>query len=299
MSRFRPDPGNRDLPLHPRLVVTDMDGTLLDPGGRLPQGFASLLAGLRHQGITFAIASGRQLPTLQAMISPADRAGVVFIAENGGHVVQDDYQFTRVRLESRTSRKMVATARAMEASRDCGLVWCAPEVAFVERQDQAFVKKAAEFFTSLQLVDDLLGLDEPAVKFTVFDPSLKAGAGVEAWEDASSPLRVVRSADEWLDIMDPTVNKGVAVRALQKRLGVGSQECIAFGDNLNDLEMFAEVSYSYAMANVHPLALKQAAFRAPSNDNDGVAVILRRLLDDLGCPAGERGRRANAERPRS
>ena len=63
----------------PRLIALDMDGTLLDPSGRVPDEFWGLLDSARAQGVTIAPASGRQLATLQAMFPGCD----TFIAENG------------------------------------------------------------------------------------------------------------------------------------------------------------------------------------------------------------------------
>ncbi|MBQ8697513.1 MAG: HAD hydrolase family protein, partial [Schwartzia sp.] len=57
------------------------------------------------------------------------------------------------------------------------------------------------------------------------------------------------------------------------------EQCAAFGDYLNDLEMFRAVKYSYAMENAHPALFEAAAYRAEANTAYGVTKKLRELLD--------------------
>ena len=85
---------------------------------------------------------------------------------------------------------------------------------------------------------------------------------------------------KWVDIMNPGMNKGFAVKKLQKLLDVPPENCAAFGDYLNDLEMLRAVKYSYAMENAHPTLFEAATYRAPSNTTYGVTKKLRELLDE-------------------
>ena len=81
--------------------------------------------------------------------------------------------------------------------------------------------------------------------------------------------------------MAPGVNKGVAITRLRKLLGLRPDQCMAFGDYPNDLEMLRAVTYGYAMANAHPDVKAAARFSAPSNDEDGVMRVLRSRFGDL------------------
>jgi len=70
-----------------RLIVTDMDGTLLDDSGSLPPRWSEVALQMHERGITFAPASGRQYDALAALFDGTSDA--FFIAENGAHVVHD------------------------------------------------------------------------------------------------------------------------------------------------------------------------------------------------------------------
>ena len=93
------------------------------------------------------------------------------------------------------------------------------------------------------------------------------------------PVHVALSSNYWVDIMNPGMNKGFAVQTLQKLLDVPPENCAAFGDYLNDLEMLRAVKYSFAMENAHPALFETAACRAPANTAYGVTQKLRELLD--------------------
>ena len=269
------------LPERPdvRLVVVDMDGTLLDGDGRVPEGLWPLLERMRGAGVVFAPASGRQYATLAAMFARAAE-GMVFIAENGGFVVRDEVELSSVRLTGGLVGDVVRRMRALaDDGADLGVVLCGRRTAYVERHDRAFLDHVDPYYASLVEVDDLLAVDDTAVKVAVRTP----GDPTERVEPVLATLRpghqVVVSGAHWVDVMDAAVHKGVAVRRLQQELGVTAAQTAAFGDYLNDLEMLDEAGMSFAMDNAHPAILDRARHRAPANTEDGVVRTLTALLD--------------------
>ena len=74
------------------------------------------------------------------------------------------------------------------------------------------------------------------------------------------------------------VNKGKAVRTIQESLGIKMEETMAFGDQLNDIEMLNQAYYSFAVANAREEVRKAARFQADSNVRGGVLKILKGLL---------------------
>ncbi len=142
--------------------------------------------------------------------------------------------------------------------------------------------QAGRFYTSLKVVDDLLEVPEQALKFAIFDFDGGSAGSSALLTEALQPFQVVMSSEQWMDIMDPAVNKGVALRALRLALGVTPDQTMVFGDYLNDLEMFTEATHTFAMANAHPTCLKRARYLAPSNADHG--VIARWLSSWLPSP---------------
>ncbi|MCC6496345.1 MAG: HAD family hydrolase [Propionibacteriaceae bacterium] len=258
-----------------------MDGTLLDGTGGIPDSFWPLLARLADRDIVFAPASGRQYPALADMFAKAGR-GVALISENGAFVVRDGKEVSSSAVDPQLSRHAVACARELAKDHNLGLVWSGRRSAYVERSDAAFVEETGRFYTRLEVVDDLLQVPEEALKFAVYDFDGGSAGSRARLTEALDPLKVVMSSEYWMDIMDPAVNKGVAVRALRAALDATPDQTMVFGDYLNDLEMFTEATHSFAMANAHPKLLRAARYVAPSNIELGVITTITELLDADG-----------------
>lgn len=265
------DPADADV----RLVVFDMDGTLLTSAGHFPDGFDELRDLVRARGVTFVPASGRQLATLEHMFPGL--VGGSFIAENGNIVVHNGEVVSSTVVSADTVERVVRLVREVTEF-DLGLVYCGAAGAYIERTDDAFLAEASKYYAKLDVVDDLLQLDDPALKLAIFDFTSSQAVADALLGDIARDLQVVVSSANWVDIMVPGVHKGLGVRALQDALGVTPAQTVVFGDYLNDLEMISTGDWSFAMSNAHPQMLEEARFVAPSNDEFGVVKVLQRLL---------------------
>jgi len=266
-----------------RLIAVDMDGTLLDGDGRIPEALWPLLERLHAAGIRFAPASGRQLATLQrAFAEHLDH--MVFIAENGAYVVEGDTEISSDAMDPAFTASLVARLRALAAEgRDLGVVVCGKRSAYIERTDAEFLAEAEKYYARLEAVPDLLAVDDQILKVAVFDFE-DAAATAPALEDLRATHQVVVSGEHWIDVMNQGVDKGAALRRLQAATGITPAQTAVFGDYLNDLEMMDAASLSFAMANAHPEVAARARFRAPSNLDHGVITTIEKLLDGVPDP---------------
>jgi Cof subfamily protein (haloacid dehalogenase superfamily) len=263
-----------------RLIAVDMDGTLLDGDGRIPDALWPLLDRLHARGIRFAPASGRQLATLQhAFAEHLDH--MVFIAENGAYVVEGDAEISSDAMDAAFTASLVARLRALAAAGgDLGVVVCGKRSAYIERADAPFLAEARKYYARLQVVDDLLEVDDQILKVAIFD-FVAAAATAPALDDLRATHQVVVSGHHWIDVMNLGVNKGVALRRLQVATGITHEQTAVFGDYLNDLEMMDAAALSFAMANAHPDIAARARFGAPSNLDHGVITTIEKLLDGV------------------
>lgn len=90
-------------------------------------------------------------------------------------------------------------------------------------------------------------------------------------------VKAVVSGPDWIDIANETVNKGTGIRMIRKKYGISREECIGFGDAMNDAGILEECGYSYAMGNAMDELKRKARFQTDTNDNDGVMKILRQI----------------------
>ncbi|MEV3860966.1 Cof-type HAD-IIB family hydrolase [Streptomyces sp. NPDC050095] len=266
-----------------RLVVTDMDGTLLDGDGRIPGTLWPLLAELNRRGIVFCPASGRQYATLADQFAAVDDGGMVYIAENGTYVVRGGTEISSDVLDPGVAGWIVKAVRGLvEDGVDAGVVVCGKRSAYVERSDEAFMTEVRKYYHRHEIVEDAGAVEDDIIKVALFDFGHAETTTAPALAPLTASHQVVVSSEHWIDVMNPTANKGVAVRGLQRELGITAAQTMVFGDYLNDLQMLDAADWSYAMADAHPEVARRARHRAPSNTQDGVVRTVREVL---GLPA--------------
>ena len=144
-----------------RLVVADMDGTLLDERSRIPDGFWPMLARLKRRGVEFVPASGRQYATLRNMF--ADKAAEIldggelsYIAENGNVVALDDKVVEVHGVDLDVTRHVIDLVADAAASgeHNVGLVVCGLKSAYVQRSDKPFLDEVGKYYAALSIETD-------------------------------------------------------------------------------------------------------------------------------------------------
>ncbi|MBI9063720.1 MAG: HAD family phosphatase [Marinilabiliaceae bacterium] len=257
-----------------KLIITDMDGTLLTSDNKLPDGFETVYQQVREAGIQFVVASGRQYYILKQEFEHIDH-NILFVAENGGFI---DYGKSTLLLNPFSkpdTRELIEAIRKIDGVYP---VICGRDSAYIENDDPDFMKEVGVYFVKCQQVDDLTNLDDELLKIAVCDfrnPEFNSYSLLKSFNDR---FQVSISSHIWLDIMPLEVNKGEAVRFLQQHLGITAEETMVFGDYLNDCQMMQAAYHSYAMANAHPDLKKVARFRTHSNDDHGVLKTIQEKL---------------------
>ncbi|KOG68133.1 MULTISPECIES: Cof-type HAD-IIB family hydrolase [Streptomyces] len=265
-----------------RLIVTDMDGTLLDDAKRIPDGLWPMLAELRRRGVLFSPASGRQYATLFRQFE-AVAEGMVFIAENGTYVVRDGVELSSDPLDRSVAAGVARTVRRLVADgadgADVGAVVCGKRAAYVERTDEPFLAEVRKYYVEHRIVEDVTAVDDEVIKVALFDFGSAEHTTAPALAAFAATHQVVVSGEHWVDVMNRTADKGAALRGLQRALGITPAQTMVFGDYLNDLEMLDAAEWSFAMEGAHPEVIRRARHLAPSNNDDGVLRTVARVLD--------------------
>lgn len=256
-----------------RLVVTDLDGTLLDDDREIHDEFWPLADELFRRGIVFAPASGRYLHSLrQKFAAIADE--VAYIASNGAHVVVGGEEVHLDVLPRAVAADVVRRVRSVPGAT---AVLCGRRSAYVETDDAAFVARIGPHYPQLLVVDDLESVDDAVLSVGILDDLPAEENSLLALRGAAD-VQVMATDPHWVDVVSPTADKGAAVRRLQQRLGIGPDQTAVFGDYLNDLTLMPAATYSFAMANAHPLVKELATWTAPTNSANGVVRTIRTLI---------------------
>jgi Cof subfamily protein (haloacid dehalogenase superfamily) len=263
-----------------RLVVTDMDGTLLDDNRQVSNDLWPLVHELRHTGVVFSPASGRHHVSLRRHFTPvADET--TYIASNGAHVLAGSTELHSDCLDPDVTRDVLARLRHLT---DTPSVLVGKSGAYVRRRDEDAFAWIREYVPPTRLVDDIV--DAVSVLVDEGDSVLSVGvfgttstqAAVRALRPVADLVNVMATHHTWVDVVSPTADKGHAVQALQSDLGIGADQTVVFGDFLNDLGMLERATYAFAMANAHPDVVARSWRTAPANSSNGVVRTLRALL---------------------
>lgn len=263
-----------------RLVVSDLDGTLLAPDRTLPAGTGKLVEELRGAGIAFVPASGRAHAS-QAELFVDVPFIETFIADNGAVVVHRGESRATGTLAPELVHELVTSVRehARAGGRRATAVVCGVGQAWAEVDGELWVE-ALNYHPTLTRVARLEDVTDPVIKVAILDLESTEAVDRDVLRSFATRAQVTRSGAHWADATALGVTKGQALRDLQAHLGVGPDDTVVFGDHLNDLEMFGEAGHSFAVAHAQPEILDAARYRLP-DVVDPVQVALRRILADV------------------
>lgn len=257
-----------------RMVVTDMDGTLLNSRHEVSDRFFGLYQELEARGIELVAASGRQYHSMVDKLHPL-RDRIVFIAENGALMRYREQTLLTTPLPRQHLRAILDRAYSVG---DAHPVLCAASGAFVRGTSEDFLTLLKEYYTDYTLTDTLIAVEEPVLKVAIYHFESSERHIYPAFRDLESELKVKVSGNHWVDVSHPEAHKGHALERLLAERGLGRDQVMVFGDFNNDLEMMALSDYSVAMANAHPNVKQAARFHTGSNDAYGVEQMLETLV---------------------
>ncbi|MGB3775613.1 MAG: HAD family hydrolase [Leeuwenhoekiella sp.] len=259
-----------------RLVVSDMDGTLLDSEGKVSNRFFELYNELIELDVHFIAASGRQYFSIIDKLKPI-KDGITVIAENGGISQRRDEVLLTMSLNKDSIKMLIKKIRGLD---DAHMVLCGKKQAYVESDHAEFLSIFPEYYVKYEQVEDLLKVvsNDEFFKIAVYSFNGSENSTYPAFQEEEKEIKVKVSAENWLDISDSETNKGKALRHIQKLLEISKEETLALGDYNNDLEMMEEAHFSYAMQNAHANILKAARYTTKSNQEQGVEEVLEKLI---------------------
>ncbi|QVY67387.1 HAD family hydrolase [Polaribacter sp. Q13] len=261
-----------------KLVVSDMDGTLLNSKGEVSNLFFELFEQLKKKNIIFCAASGRQYNSIVSKLD-AIKKDIFIIAENGGIAKKNDDLLVLNLLSADKIKKILPLLQSIDNSH---VVLCGKNGAFIDTKDQKFIDLFQEYYNKYTIVDDLSSIvdKEDFLKIAIYHFTSSEKYIYPIIKDFDSDLLIKISGKNWLDISDKKANKGNALKKVQQILNITKEETMVFGDYHNDIEMLKEADFSFSMKNAHKDITEIANYATDSNDNFGVEKILKQLVEN-------------------
>ncbi|MGJ7030714.1 HAD family hydrolase [Niabella hirudinis] len=258
-----------------KLIVTDLDGSLLNDKKELPQEFWDLEKQLVQQNIVLGIASGRPHHNLLALFAPIkDRT--YFLSDNGSFVTYRGEELLVKMLDPEAVTTLVQKARELNKVYP---VLCGKDRAYMEDNDETLLQQALQYYQHYQIVPDLTKVTAPILKVSLCDLVNAETNSYPHFRQFEATYKVAVAGERWLDFTALNANKGIAIKLLQEQLGIGYDQTLVFGDYMNDLEMMEAAKYSYAMKNAHPGIIAAAAYVTEfDNNEEGVVHTIKKLL---------------------
>jgi len=268
---------SRDMNLSSvKMVVTDMDGTLLNSRHEVSRHFFELYEELKKREILFVAASGRQYNSIAEKLSQI-QSEIIIIAENGGLAIHNDQELISTPLDSISKNVILEILSQIDGAFP---VLCGKHNAYILGDSPKFIDTLKEYYTKYAILDDLLKFDNEVMKIAVYHFGGSEKYIYPAVKHLEGTLKVKVSGENWVDLSHINAHKGYALKKIQEQHGISPEETLVFGDYNNDLEMLSMAKYSFAMANSHPNVLKAANYTTLSNDDFGVENILEKLIKD-------------------
>lgn len=260
-----------------KLVVTDMDGTLLNSKHEVSPLFFELFRELQQKNLLFAAASGRQYNSIVDKLYPI-RNDIIIIAENGGFAMQNGTEIVSTPLDPEIRNRAL---EVLDGVPGIHAVLCGKQKAYLEERSSGFVDKLKEYYTDYAILPDLRAHEGEIMKIAVYHHESSEKYIYPAVAQFESELKVKVSGEFWVDLSHKDAHKGHALQKIQEQYNIAPSETLVFGDYNNDLEMMALSDFSVAMQNAHPNILKAARYTTLSNDAYGVERVLEKLLEAI------------------
>ncbi len=266
-----------------RLLLSDVDGTLVTPDKVLTERTCQAVGQLRQAGIEFAITSGRPPRGMSMLVEPL-KITTPIAAFNGGVLVMPDCATLEEHvLPADVVARVISiiAAQALDAWVYRGSDWFVrnPTGAHVERE-----KHTVQF--APKIVGDFAGFRDNVAKIVGVSDDHEAVACAEAaLRDALGDyVSATRSQPYYLDVTHPDANKGAVARRLSQLLKIPTDQIATIGDMPNDVLMFAHSGLSIAMGNAAREVQRAARHVTTSNEAEGFANAVERFI--LRCGPG-------------
>lgn len=261
---------------HIKIVASDLDGTLLAPDHQLSELSKQTLKKLHDNGYAFIFATGRHHIDVASI---REQVGIpaYMITSNGARV--HDTNDKLVYSKNVDSQYVQAIIDLVKQNRDILINLYQDDQWLLDREDESLrvFHKDSDFNYAVFDVNNAPNTGIAKIFLIHSDHELLTTYETMINKQYGDKLSVAFSTPECLEVMGTSVSKGFALDSVAQSLGYSLQECIAFGDGMNDVEMLSMVSKGLVMETAH----EKVKHALPNNTvigshaNDAVAEYLK------------------------
>ena len=279
------------------MIVSDMDGTLLNSKHRLTENTIRVLQDAQRQGMKLVLASGRNRDNLKqyAKMLEIEKYQGAIIGLNG-QTIDDFEKNDRLAFETISQEK---AQELLKIGRRYALEAICMSYEQVIDYTPSWLYYLKYFYFKLTKRSMHRGFEGDFRQHQIThqwrypfskDVNKVCYAQLGSWLSLVLPhlrkrleqeYEVLQLNPRWVEIMPKHVNKGRALEVLMTRYDIQKDEVLVFGDGENDLSMLEKVTYGYSMQNALPQVYAKTTYHCLSNDEEGVASTVQHYLNIL------------------
>ena len=255
-----------------KLVVSDLDGTLLDTKSQITDYTKAAVKKLVDNGIEFAIATGRGRASAVRLKKDIG-LDIYLICNNGANIYdkKENSIFEKI-IDKKTSQEIIKLLRDRKIAYN-GFI---DDDFYRDEYDKTDYSRRIDFIEHILVdIEDCPALHKIII---VEEADIILRINKELREKFSNVVEITISDPECIDIVPKECSKGNALKVIAQQLGIDMKRIMAFGDGENDLDMLRKVGHPVAMENAQEIVKKEINNTAPKNIENGVALYLEKFF---------------------
>lgn len=250
-----------------KLILTDLDGTLVNSKKEVPSDFYQVYNALKKQDIVLGIATGRSYSSIQRDFAAiADDS--FFVAEGGSVVI---YKGKILKTFIKDKAEAIEIAKVSESIPNSFVIVSCVDRCYTKNLDNPeFLRQVNLYHSKHEIVDNFDEIEDDIIKVSIFCGNYNAKDYLEKFDKFKETSEIVLGGAEWIDLCVKGASKASGVDLACEQFRISKDDIIAFGDYMNDYELLKRLKNSYAMANAHPKIKEICNYEIGSNDDNAV-----------------------------
>ncbi|GAB6168681.1 Cof-type HAD-IIB family hydrolase [Clostridium carnis] len=260
------------------LLVSDMDGTLLNSKGELSEENRLAIDYFVDNGGTFTLATGRMLASAEKFI-PNLKVGLPVILYNGSKIY--DYSKETILHENYLEEKRKEIVKKVrEIAPHLGIEVFSEERDYVINRCKYTDRLATSICETIYDIPNELWTQK-WIKILMIGEEDELDELERNFSSICDEAAVIRSGEKFLEIVPNYTSKGRALQRLVKDFNIDPNKVIAVGDNMNDSELIKTAKYGFCIGSGSKRLLDEAEYVAPTNDENAIAYIVNWLEEKI------------------
>ena len=290
-----------------KLIAIDLDGTLLNSYGIITENTKKIIKKVEEQGVNIILASGRPIDSIQAIANEIE-SKKYFIAGNGA-IVYDIEKDEIIYENCLKKQKVLEIIKICEENSIGYSIYTEKEILTTALKYNVLyyhkenLKKSEDKKTKISIIQNMeeyikndntsrylkiTVCDEDKIVFDSIIRKLRNLKDIEVLDVSHMARKTIKQGTEeiaveyyYTEISRKNVDKWNAIEFLAKKLEIDSKDIMAIGDNINDKQMIENAGLGVAMGQSTPVITNVANEVTSSNNEEGVAKILRKYYKNI------------------